>query len=55
MAVAFAVAAAVAAEAGRTWADQLFLGVLLSFLFLLARLVWRSVVRSTELVNTRGR
>lgn len=46
MAVAFAVAAAVAAEAGRTRADLLFLAVLLSFLFLLARLVWRSVVRS---------
>ncbi|GAA4412272.1 hypothetical protein GCM10023168_33950 [Fodinibacter luteus] len=46
VAVAFAVAAAVATQAGRTWADLLFVGVLLSFLFLLARLVWRSVVRS---------
>lgn len=46
MAVAFAVAAAVATDAERNLADLLFLGVLLSFLFLLARLVWRSVVRS---------
>ena len=46
MAVAFAVAAAVAGGAERTLADLLFLGVLLSFLFLLARLVWRSLVRS---------
>lgn len=44
VAVAFGVAAAAAAE--RTVADLLFLGVLLSVLFLLARLLWRSVVRS---------
>lgn len=46
MAVAFAVAAAAAIDAERTWADLLFLGVLLSFLLLLGRLVWRSVVGS---------
>ena len=46
MAVAFGVAAAAAADAERTVADLLFLGVLLSFLLLLARLLWRSGVRS---------